>query len=117
MTERPKVAVQHLDDEMHEWLLIQRQTKAYFDYTLCDWCQHGWHAEACARNCRCDTSRQRRDDTWRPPVTLLPTDMARRIGHDTGCDGYAAQFCTGRRNYRRINSVTLRDLLYGKGRD
>jgi hypothetical protein len=114
-----KATVQHLDDEMHEWLLDRKPSVigfgSGFGYTShCDWCAHDWHSAKCT-TCRCDTARQRLDDTWRPAVNCRQADQVRLVCRDTGCDGWTAQFAVGTTRPGIPDPVRMKKLLYGQG--
>jgi hypothetical protein len=111
-----KVTVQHLNDEMHQWLLDQpRAVLTSHMRCLCDWCGHDWHSAKCTALCRCDTARQRLDDTWRPGVTCEQADQIRLVCWDTGCDGWAARYAVGVGVAGIRDPARIRRLLYGKG--
>jgi hypothetical protein len=110
-----KVTVQHLDDETHQWLLDRKPGAACFRYTNnCDWCAHDWHSAKCPM-CRCDTARQRADDTWRPVVGYQMVDQVRLVCRDTGVDGWAAEFAVGVTRAGIPDPVRMKKLLYGQG--
>jgi hypothetical protein len=110
-----KVTVQHLNDEMHQWLLDQPRAMLTSHMScLCDWCGHDWHSAKCTL-CRCDTARQRLDDTWRPGVTCEQADQIRLICRDTGCDGWAARYAVGVGVAGIRDPARIRRMLYGKG--
>lgn len=115
-----RVAFQHLDDEMHAYLLQKRWTQLYSTSSYCPWCTHDWHAERCSNSsaCRCETARARLDDTWRPELNYGHEDNTRRIARDTGVDGYVARACVGVRPTEWTHSpCRLKNLVYGKGTD
>jgi hypothetical protein len=112
-----KVALQHLDDEMHEWLLDQPHGMLTSHLTCsCDWCDHDWHSAGCGL-CRCDNARRRRDDTWRPTVRYQQVDQIRSVCDDTGVDGWAARTAVGIARAGIPDPARMKKLLYGKGSD
>jgi hypothetical protein len=114
---RPKVKVQHLTDDMHQWLLNQPRGMLLMGYaSLCQWCDHDWHAHTC-KTCRCDSSRTRLDDTWRPRVGYQQSDQMRAICRDTGVDGWAVRYAVGidRIGTRLPTPTKVKNCLYGRG--
>lgn len=59
------------------------------------WAMHLSDVSPGALACRCDGSRQRLDDTWRPPLYRGHQDYTlgrvRQLAHDHGLDGWAAR--------------------------
>lgn len=110
----PKVPFQALTDEMHEWLLANPALIFKSEWTDCQWCPHDWHSLVC-RVCRCMTSQDRPDDTWRPVRGFDHADQARLISHETGVDGWAATACVGVRIApHQPSPPRLKRLLYGQ---
>jgi hypothetical protein len=110
-----KVRFPVVTDEMHEWLLANRQSLITSTFVICHWCDHDWHANRC-HNCTCESSRSRPDDTWRPKLSYTTPDQARRIAHDTGLDGWSATACAGVTIKPGTPSPgRLKNLVYGKG--
>jgi hypothetical protein len=69
-----KVRFPVVTDEMHEWLLANRQSLITSTFVICHWCDHDWHANRC-HNCTCESSRSRPDDTWRPKLGYTTPDL------------------------------------------
>lgn len=111
---KPRVRIQRLTDEMHEWLLKQPRGMMHLGFSdKCGWCGHDWHTIKC-NTCRCTNSRERLDDTWRPRLTAPGhQDYARIISHDTGADGWAATAATGLIRPNQINPSVIKKYLYG----
>lgn len=86
-----------------------------FQYDACVWCHHEWHGVTCKR-CHCDCSDDRLDDTWRVWGCGTLAEQARRIMHDTGCDGWTACYAAGLLPRPGRASLTLRLWLYGPRR-
>lgn len=82
-------------------------------YDKCHWCSHDWHGLKCGA-CKCESTMIPRDETWRPALTASDQDQARRVMHETGCDGWTAMRCVGPSYPGRGTPLVLRSKLYGQ---